>query len=52
MLILARHPQQQIVMLGGLITLTVLAIDHQTVRLGFDAPLEVDIWRAEVGEEK
>ena len=47
MLILGRKPGDQIVIDGG-ITVTVLACEKGSVRLGFSAPADVTILRGEI----
>jgi carbon storage regulator len=51
MLILSRRPQESLV-IGRNITVTVLGIKGNQVRLGFCAPREVVIDRAEVQQRK
>ena len=51
MLVLTRKPSQ-IIDIGPEITVTVVRIDVNTVRLGIDAPKHVDIVRREVAERK
>jgi carbon storage regulator len=51
MLILSRRPQESLV-IGRNITVTVLGIRGNQVRLGFCAPPEVVIDRAEVHQRK
>ena len=51
MLILARRPNESLI-IGDNITVTVLGIHGQQVRLGLVAPREVVIDRAEVHERK
>jgi carbon storage regulator len=47
MLIITRRPGQKIV-LGDDITVTVIEVSGQTVRLGIDAPKELPIYREEI----
>jgi carbon storage regulator len=47
MLVLSRDMNEAI-MIGELIKVIVLKIDQQTVRLGFQAPLSIPIYREEV----
>ena len=47
MLVLSRHRNQQIV-IGDEITVTVLSIRGETVRLGIDAPTRIPVHREEV----
>lgn len=49
MLVLARKFDESIV-IGNDITITVLRIDGDTVRLGITAPIEVPVHREEVAE--
>jgi carbon storage regulator len=51
MLILSRRPQESLV-IGRTITVTVLGIKGNQVRLGFCAPRDVVIDRAEVQQRK
>ena len=50
MLILTRKPEQSIV-IDGTITVTVLAVDGDRVKVGITAPAEVSILRDEVRRE-
>lgn len=47
MLVLTSKPNDEIGILDGLITVKVLEITGNQVRLGFDAPQEVTILRAD-----
>ncbi|ADB48455.1 carbon storage regulator CsrA [Conexibacter woesei] len=47
MLIITRRPGEKIV-LGDDITVTVMEVSGQTVRLGIDAPKELPIYREEI----
>ncbi len=47
MLILTRKPGEKII-IGGEITLTVLGVKRNQVRLGIDAPTEVPVHRHEI----
>jgi len=47
MLILARRPGERVV-IGGNITVTVMEVSGQTVRLGIEAPTETPIYREEI----
>jgi carbon storage regulator len=47
MLVLSRKPGEKVV-IGGGITLTVVEVRRDRVRLGFDAPEQVGILRAEL----
>jgi carbon storage regulator len=51
MLVLEREVHEKI-LIGKDITLTVVRIDKHAVRLGIEAPDDVDIWREEVFENK
>lgn len=51
MLVLTRKPSQRI-FVGDNVTVTVVRIDGNTVRIGIDAPPEVSILREEVGSRK
>ncbi len=48
MLVLSRKVGEQIVVPQCELVITVLAVDGKTVRLGFSAPAEVEIFREEV----
>jgi carbon storage regulator len=48
MLVLSRRPGERIVVPECALTVTVLAVDGNTVRLGFAAPAEIDVYREEV----
>ena len=48
MLVLSRKPGERIVVPDCEMTLTVLAVEGKTVRLGISAPAEVAVYRAEV----
>ena len=47
MLIITRRPGEKIV-LGDDVTVTVMEVSGQTVRLGIDAPKELPIYREEI----
>lgn len=47
MLIITRRPGEKIV-LGDDITVTVMEVSGQTVRLGIDAPKELPVYREEI----
>lgn len=49
MLIITRRPGEKVV-LGDEITVTVMEVSGQTVRLGIDAPKELPIYREEIWE--
>lgn len=51
MLVLTRKVGERI-QVGDAITLTVLSVRGGTVRLGIDAPKEVDIRRTEIEEDQ
>lgn len=48
MYVIARREQESILLHGGLVRIRVLSVTGKIVRLGFDAPPEVDISREEV----
>ena len=48
MLVLSRHRDEQIVINGGEIVVTVVEIRGDKVRLGIDAPQDVTVHRREV----
>jgi carbon storage regulator len=50
MLVLSRHRDEEII-IGDNITITVVDIRHDKVRLGIDAPKDVGVHRREVYEE-
>ena len=50
MLVLSRKTNESIV-IDGNITVSVLRVDHDNVRLGIEAPLEIPIFRKEIYEE-
>ena len=49
MLVLSRKANESIV-IDGNITVSVLRVDHDNVRLGIDAPLEIPVFRKEIYE--
>ena len=49
MLVLSRKTNESIV-IDGNITVSVLRVDHDNVRLGIDAPLEIPVFRKEIYE--
>lgn len=48
MFVVARHEGESVLLLDRLIEIKVLSITGKTVRLGFDAPREFSIERAEL----
>ena len=50
MLVLSRKTNESIV-IDGNITVSVLRVDHDNVRLGIEAPLEIPVLRKEIYEE-
>ena len=50
MLVLSRKPNESII-IDGRITVSVLRVDGETVRLGMDAPLEIPVLRKEIYDE-
>ena len=50
MLVLSRKTNESIV-IDGNITVSVLRVDHDNVRLGIEAPLEIPVFRKEIYEE-
>jgi carbon storage regulator len=52
MLVLSRKLGEQIVVPSCEMTVTVVAIEGNNVRLGFTAPLDVDVYRQEVLQRK
>lgn len=51
MLVLSRKPSEK-VMIGKDITVTILSIQGRNVRIGFDAPDEVEVDREEIFNRK
>ena len=51
MLVLSRKKQEAIV-INGEITVTIIAINGNTVRLGIEAPKEIPVHRSEVVQRK
>ena len=49
MLVLSRKTNESIV-IDGNITVSVLRVDHDNVRIGIDAPLEIPVLRKEIYE--
>ncbi len=52
MLVLSRKLGEQVVIPYCEMTVTIVAIEGNNVRLGFTAPLKVDVYRQEVLERK
>lgn len=52
MLVLSRKPGEQVVIPNCEMTVTVVAIEGNNVRLGFTAPLSVEVYRREVLDKK
>jgi carbon storage regulator len=52
MLVLSRKRGEQIIIPGSALTITVVAIDGKQVRLGFAAPEDVTVLRAELLRRK
>ena len=50
MLVLSRKPNESIV-INGNITVSVLRVDNENVRIGVEAPLEIPVMRKEIYEE-
>lgn len=50
MLVLTRGLKQQVVIDGGLVTVTVLEINGGRVRLGIEAPADVSVRRQELAD--
>ena len=50
MLVLSRKPNESIV-IDGNVTVSVLRVDNENVRLGIEAPLEIPVMRKEIYEE-
>jgi carbon storage regulator len=48
MLVLSRKVGEQIIVPGLGLTITVVRVQGGLVRLGFDAPADVAVWRAEL----
>lgn len=51
MLVLSRKPLEKI-MIGKDVTLTILSINGKSIKLGFEAPTDVEIDREEIFEKK
>jgi carbon storage regulator len=52
MLVLTRRPGEQILIGGELVTVTVLSIEGNKVRLGIEAPRELNIVRSEIADDR
>ena len=50
MLVLSRKTNESIV-IDGNVTVSVLRVDHDNVRIGIDAPMEIPVLRKEIYEE-
>ena len=50
MLVLSRKPNESIV-IDGNVTVSVLRVDNDNVRIGIEAPLEIPVMRKEIYEE-
>ena len=50
MLVLSRKPKESIV-INGNVTVSVLRVDSENVRIGIDAPMEVPVMRQEIYNE-
>ena len=50
MLVLSRKSQEQILINGGEVTITILAVKSQRVAVGIEAPEHISIHRREVAE--
>ena len=50
MLVLSRKPNESII-IDGNITVSVLRVDNDNVRIGVEAPLEIPVMRKEIYEE-
>ena len=50
MLVLSRKTNESIV-IDGNVTVSVLRVDHDNVRIGIDAPLSIPVLRKEIYEE-
>ena len=49
MLVLSRKPNESIV-IDGNVTVSVLRVDNENVRIGIEAPLEIPVMRKEIYE--
>ena len=50
MLVLSRKPKESII-INGNVTVSVLRIDSDNVRIGIDAPMEIPVMRQEIYNE-
>ena len=50
MLVLSRKPNESII-INGNVTVSVLRVDNDNVRIGVEAPLEIPVMRKEIYEE-
>ncbi len=50
MLVLSRKPNESII-IDGNVTVSVLRVDNDNVRIGVEAPLEIPVMRREIYEE-
>ena len=50
MLVLSRKPTESII-IDGNVTVSVLRVDNDNVRIGVEAPLEIPVMRKEIYEE-
>ncbi len=48
MLVLSRKRGEIVSIAGGLITVTIVRIDNGVVRLGFEAPRDIEVMRSEL----
>jgi carbon storage regulator len=51
MLVLSRKPGEKI-LIGQNVTVTIVRIDHNTVRIGIEAPRDMNIVREELREDE
>lgn len=49
MLVLSRKPNESII-IDGNVTVSVLRVDNENVRIGIEAPLEIPVMRKEIYE--
>ena len=50
MLVLSRKPNESII-IDGNVTVSVLRVDNDNVRIGIEAPLEIPVMRKEIYEQ-